>query len=471
MRRLTLLVIILLLPFTVFGTGTTLSASDTWHGILFNGNKIGFSHLEVRPEQQGYALRAEAAFHLRIFAVDKRFAMSGTDWVNPDLTLRRLEASYTLDGSRLTIQGEVNGAELITTVTSGGNSEIKRYALTAPLYPAEAILLYPVMHGLVPGRRYHYQVYDGESRQVTNMEQEVLSLERSDSFAGEAYRLRTHTHGNEIISWIDPQGRPLLESMLNGAFMSVLEGEPRARAYLASAALNKDELLLDFSRVMLDRQIAAPRQITDMVIEFTGLNGIMPVNDNVQQCVQESDILRCHIAAAGNLAVHNNTPPDPAITLASTITVPTDNPIIRDLARKITADRLMPEQQINALLDWIQANIKQGIVDVFSALDVLEKRTAECQGHSYLYAALARSLGIPTRVVNGLVYSEQHQGLLYHTWTETWLDGRWQAVDPTFAQMRADATHVRLLEGEALADLMPMMQFMGRVKARVVSVR
>jgi hypothetical protein len=73
-------------------------------------------------------------------------------------------------------------------------------------------------------------------------------------------------------------------------------------------------------------------------------------------------------------------------------------------------------------------------------------------------------------VVNGLVYSRELDGFLYHTWAESRIDGRWQAVDPTFGQVRADATHIKLVEGETLADLDPMLSVMGRVRARVLAV-
>lgn len=39
--------------------------------------------------------------------------------------------------------------------------------------------------------------------------------------------------------------------------------------------------------------------------------------------------------------------------------------------------------------------------------DVSNDRHAECQGHTCLYAAFTRSLGIPTRLVNWLVYSAE----------------------------------------------------------------
>jgi transglutaminase-like putative cysteine protease len=115
-------------------------------------------------------------------------------------------------------------------------------------------------------------------------------------------------------------------------------------------------------------------------------------------------------------------------------------------------------------------NVEKAPLDVFSALDVLEKRKAECQGHAYLYTALARATGIPTRIVNGLAYSEQFNGFLYHSWAESLVDGRWVAVDPTFGQTAADATHIKVVEGETLAELLPLMDVVGKLKIRVLSV-
>jgi transglutaminase-like putative cysteine protease len=107
---------------------------------------------------------------------------------------------------------------------------------------------------------------------------------------------------------------------------------------------------------------------------------------------------------------------------------------------------------------------------VFSAVDVLQQRRAECQGHAYLYTALARAADVPTRMVNGLVYSEEFRGFLYHSWAESLVGDNWRAVDPTFGQAAADATHIKLVEGENLADLIPLTDWVGKVKIRVLDV-
>lgn len=108
---------------------------------------------------------------------------------------------------------------------------------------------------------------------------------------------------------------------------------------------------------------------------------------------------------------------------------------------------------------------------MFSALDVLDTGRAECQGHAYLYAALARASGIPTRVANGLVYSAELGGFAYHAWNESLLDGEWSAVDPMFGQLQADATHLRLVDGENLADLAPLAGWIGTTKIEILEVR
>ena len=48
------------------------------------------------------------------------------------------------------------------------------------------------------------------------------------------------------------------------------------------------------------------------------------------------------------------------------------------------------------------------------------------------------------RVVAGAVYL--NDGFYYHAWTELWLGG-WVSADPIFAQIPADVTHIKLVEG------------------------
>jgi transglutaminase-like putative cysteine protease len=108
---------------------------------------------------------------------------------------------------------------------------------------------------------------------------------------------------------------------------------------------------------------------------------------------------------------------------------------------------------------------KDVTLSVPSALQVLDAREGDCNEHTVLYVALARSLGLPARTAAGLV----HVGgrFYYHAWPEVWLDERWVAVDPTLGQFPADASHLRFLVG-GLARQVELIRLIGRLRLEVL---
>lgn len=159
------------------------------------------------------------------------------------------------------------------------------------------------------------------------------------------------------------------------------------------------------------------------------------------------------------------------LALRSSLVAPSDHPRINEAALSVGTFDADGEALARALVAWIGEHIEHEAVDVFTALDVLGGGRAECQGHAYLYAALARARGLPTRIVNGLVYAEALDGFLYHSWAESLVEGRWLPVDPTFGQVPVDATHIRLIDGERLADIAPMVDAVGRLRIEVLDAR
>jgi hypothetical protein len=58
----------------------------------------------------------------------------------------------------------------------------------------------------------------------------------------------------------------------------------------------------------------------------------------------------------------------------------------------------------------------------------------------------------------------------YHAWPAVYLDGCWEAIDPTLGQDVADATHIMLLQGgyDAQASL---MRIVGKLQVRVLEYK
>jgi transglutaminase-like putative cysteine protease len=123
-------------------------------------------------------------------------------------------------------------------------------------------------------------------------------------------------------------------------------------------------------------------------------------------------------------------------------------------------------REVNQLLE------KKPTVSLPSALEVLRTKVGDCNEHTVLFVALARSLGIPSRINVGLVYVRG--AFYYHAWPEVYIDegrdrGYWLPVDPTFDQFPVDATHFRLARGglDKQASILPLI---GQVKMTVLEV-
>jgi len=446
---------------------------EYWSGIVFNGEKIGFSHLSLAPAAEApdtFEIQSEAAFVLRFAGYEKRVNLKAWDLVRDDLEIVRFRYQYSIDGSDLVLTGERRDGALEVAVTRAGKAESQAVPVQGPLYPQSAIALYPSLHGLEPGRAYAYRVYSGELQKIADVTQRIEGYERTRLFEGAAYKVETAMQGYRVRTWINARTEPMLEIAMNGVLISGLEDERRAKSYLTAASLGKSEALVDFVLVRPERPLDRPREITTMSVVLAGADRQVP-SDEIQRCTREGAATACVIHPAGRAPSATLPPPSvDARYLAPTLPVPVKDPTIVAMARKIAGDAPDVREQIGRLVGWIQENVRTSPADVWSALDVLQTREAECQGHAYLYAAFARALGIPTRVANGITYSEDREGFLYHAWAESLLEGRWIAIDPTFGTVPADATHIKLVEGETLEELLPLADWIGRLKLRIVSV-
>jgi len=441
---------------------------EYWTGIIFNGEKIGFSHQELITENGEIKILSEAALRFHFLFVDKQLAFISEDIVADDLQLQHLEYDYKLDNSRRKIKGHRENNQLILQVGDASHVEEKTLPVEGKLYPMNALYLYPAHHGLEVGKKYHFQVFNGETLSIHPVEQKIIAYQSSELFAPKAFKLETELLGFSTTTWIDAKGLPQFELSSNGVIISALEDEETARKYLTQAALSKNDYLLDFSRIKINNNISEPRSLMFLKVKLSGTpdHFTMPMVAN-QTCRKHNDAWLCQLqrnSATSTPATEANN----AGYLQASFTINSTASSIDKLAKEISLNTKDQNEQVTNILNWLYNNIEKQAVDTFNALGVLKQGKAECQGHSYLYAALARNLGIPTRLINGLVYSKQFEGFLYHTWVESFVDDHWQAIDPILGQRHADATHIALLEGETLADLTPLISLIGKLKVELL---
>jgi len=446
----------------------TLPDKDIWTGVVFNGNKIGFTHTRVAGAgEHRWTIEGEAVMRFHMLGFDKRVRAETRDLVDDEARLLEFDYRYVLDESRQRLKGAVREGRIEFELSDAAGRTIERREIpvSGPLYPAGVLDILPVLHGLRVGAEYRWQVFNGETQQVDEALQRIESYETSEVFQGAAFKLRTEMLGMDSTTWIDARGRPVFELAMNGVMIAALEDETTARGYLAAAALNKSDAILDWSLVKAPLALADPRKAVYLRIVLPGAERL-PLSDERQNCRREAADVVCVIDATRAAA-----PGSAEEALKPSAVVTSNDPKIRELARGLVSPRMNAREKVAAILAWLDANIAPEAVDAFSARDVLDAKRGECQGHAWLYAALARALGVPTRIVNGLVYAPEYGGFLYHSWAESLIDGDWRAVDPTFGQAQADATHIALGRGESMADLVPLVEWMGKTTIRVVEAR
>jgi transglutaminase-like putative cysteine protease len=106
--------------------------------------------------------------------------------------------------------------------------------------------------------------------------------------------------------------------------------------------------------------------------------------------------------------------------------------LAQDLTENLKTDR----EKIKVIYDYLVKNMKYDSdkinrleVDYLPDIDlVLQEKKGICYDYAVLFAAMARSCGIPTKLVKG--YKDDITA--YHAWNEVYLDGGWRIIDTTY---------------------------------------
>ena len=145
-----------------------------------------------------------------------------------------------------------------------------------------------------------------------------------------------------------------------------------------------------------------------------------------------------------------------------------NDPQIVALAVRIAGNSRDPRVVAERINRWVHDSLEKAItISVPSATQVLRTRRGDCNEHTRLFTALARAVGIPTRIATGVAYVNGK--FYYHAWPEVRLRD-WVAVDPTFGQFPADAAHLRFVRG-GLTRQGELLRLVGTLRIEVLDVR
>ena len=444
-----------------------------WRGVYYRGEKIGFTVSQVERTEDGFELLEDGRLQFSLLGATTAAVLRTSAQVDRSFALKTFEFSLDPGTGPLTVRGRLDGLRLALDIISASGSRSETRDLAEP--PALMLSLGRRLasEGLVAGARREWMIFDPATMKNAPVQLAIGNREVVD--AGDrpipAFRVDLTFSGMTTTAWITDTGEIVREESPMG-LISVRESQERATALAVTKDMQADMLSASavvpaMSRGML---INEPRDVSRLRIRMDNADLSSPDLQGVGQSVKDNIVEL--VDARGLLA--GSAEPDLARYLQPEPFIESDAPEIRALAERMVqgitgvrerAERLTRE--VNQLVE------KKPTVSLPSALEVLRTRVGDCNEHTVLFVALARALGIPSRINVGLVYV--HGAFYYHAWPEVYLDegkgrGLWLPVDPTFNQFPADATHLRLARG-GLDKQTAIVPLIGRVKMTVLDVQ
>ena len=449
---------------------TALPVGEQWFSISLNDERTGFARQIIRKRPEGYEISVDSSVKLTVLGFSREAAIRENYLVSPELVLLTFSVEQTLDGSSMKLAGKAGVDGVSMTVENAGNTRNTLMKAKGPVYPVAALNFYPLMKGFVPGRKYRIKALDTEAQKVKEVVVTAVGMENLPG-TGEVYRLQNDLYpmvDNDI--WVDRQGKTLKESVRDGLVMTQAEDATSAARFLSQTALAKKDLVFDFSLIKVAPPIAVPSTLTRLVVEFDGWPEDMILPEGAGQKVTGRTGQTLTVSLTHSPSAEGAPLPDDERKryLEGTEQIIPEHPEIRALKDVILCGEKDPSRMGELLTTWVATTIEGTVTDSQSPVETLKSKKGNCQSHARLYTSLARSAGIPTRFVSGLVWMPE-KGFLYHSWAESHVNGNWLPVDPTFGQIPADLTHIRMFDGDTPDDVAPLARIIGRLKAKIIT--
>ena len=419
-----------------------------WRGMYYRGEKVGFTVGQTVATGDGFELQEDGRLQMSLLGATTPAVIKTTARVDRAFVLKSFDFSLDPGTGPLQLSGAVDGLTLTIRITSAGSTRTETRTLTEP--PALMLNLARRLAsgGLTAGARHELMVFDPATLSNAPVVIEVGSREvvLASGRPIPAFKVQMGYSGLKTTAWITDTGEIVREESPLG-FMSVRETPEQAQALAVSARVRSDMLQAAAIVPTLRTPVSEPTDVTRLKMEFTGVDmaGFQLASSTQTFDGRILEVRDPRALTPGALDA------DLARYLRPETFLESDDPEVMAEARRIVtgvtgtrarAERLVRE--VNAMLD------KKPTISVPSAKEVLRTKVGDCNEHTALYVAMARSLGIPARINVGLAMVRG--AFYYHAWPEVWNDesptrGYWLPVDPTFNQFPADTTHLRLLQG------------------------
>lgn len=471
------------------------SPGAAYYRVEKDGRQIGFASSTIDTTHGGLAINDYLTADLAVGGRDHRATATSDVRLSRMLALTDFRLSFEADGSPIAVSGRLQGDSAMQVVISHDetSADTQRVALSTPVI-LPTIVPIAIALGEQPkvGRTYTLSSFDPISLSPKPLS---IRVEAESSFtvpdsarfdesrrrwlvarrdSVHAWRITTDGPG-AVRAWIDEQGRivemqhALGFSLRRTAYELAFENW-RLDGGLRAHAVSSDRDVLETTAIAASAPLDQrhPRNVRVRLhgADLTGFalnGGRQTLRGDTLSIVQEDSSsgdgqFSMPMPLAMRMSFRHELSPEPLVQSGAAAIV--------QLARQIRGDTRDPVVAARRINQWVYDSLKKTIsVTIPSAIQVLDSRAGDCNEHTQLFIALSRAAGIPARAASGL--ARVGNKFYYHAWPEVFV-GKWVAVDPTFGQFPADASHLRFVYG-GLDRQVELLRLMGTLRIDVLT--
>ena len=432
------------------------AGSEEYLGVYFQDKKIGFVYNKTEKDSDRVIISHNSQLNISVQGFKKVVDIEGSAELDKNLLLNSFYFKMNADNQEFVVYGksEDKRLKISSNLPNFKGMEIDN---TTPIFLDVNLHRYIARKMFSKPKKLTFKVFSLEGFSTDNVEVEILGQERIQIMGEEifAYHLKKRYKSFSIESWIDLNGKTLKEVSDMG-FVLIRERPEDKNVKYAEL-----DLISQFS-ITPDRIIPDIFSISELKVRLKGVELKEDINGGRQRL--EGDIL----SIRDERTIEERTELSPEEIREYTkaeLFIQSEDEEIKKIAKRITEGSSSNIEALERINEYLFSNIKKkNVVGIPDAISTLKNMEGDCNEHASLFVALARSLGIPTRLSGGVAYLNGR--FYYHAWAEGYT-GVWRTFDPTWGQSPADVGHIRLVYG-GMERILDISRFINKLSIEVV---
>ncbi|UCC12317.1 MAG: transglutaminase domain-containing protein [candidate division WOR-3 bacterium] len=449
---------------------TVLESQERWLGIFLQGQRIGYTFTKISHTVDGVFTESRSQMTLGMMQMARSIETHVYARTDNDYLLEEFSLTIATQGHETRVDGTIDGTTLTLTSFSQGVSESQTIELQEKPYIPEAVEEIIQQRNMQPGDETTIPYFDPTTQSSTTAHikmmntEDVPVMERIET----GRRVEVIAQGITSVMWFDDDFQ-MIKVWIPALGM---ESVPMSREEaLVEIVPTQAFDLLSFFAVRLDTKLPKPPTLTYLKLRLENITDTdLDIEDSYQRITStqplEIEFTRPVLDTLPQLSLpmtEHDEFTEPSVYIQC------QEPDIVAAARKMAGNETDPRKIVARLVTGVSQLVRDNpTASLPSAIDVLKTKEGDCTEHTILFTALARALGIPTKIYVGLGNIDG-KAYFYHAWCAVWL-GEWVPVDPTWNQYPADVGHLKLKEG-GLEEWAAVMRVVGQLVITVVDYR